>query len=206
MTSKILSAWDREFPRSLQQRHEWLLQRRTFLSGLLKASAVVPLLPVSGLLNGCDNGTQQTTFIEQQPWKTFAVVQLHLFPDDGDGPSAKDINAAHYLKFVLESPDIDPEERDFIYKGTNWLDGVANEQDGESFLKLSYEQQEKVLEKIVTSRAGENWLSYLILYILEALLTAPAYGSNPNGIGWNWLSHNPGFPLPPLNKRYPDLL
>ena len=49
---------------------------------------------------------------------------------------------------------------------------------------------------------GENWLSTLLLYIFEALLTDPVYGGNPNGIGWKWLGHNPGLPRPTADKRY----
>ncbi|MGB0495971.1 MAG: hypothetical protein ACPGJI_06415, partial [Kangiellaceae bacterium] len=32
-------------------------------------------------------------------------VQEHLFPNDGDGPSAKDINALEYLQWALTDPD-----------------------------------------------------------------------------------------------------
>ena len=40
---------------------------------------------------------------------------------------------------------------------------------------------------------------------LEALLTAPAYGGNTDGIGWRWLEYVPGFPLPGSGTRYPEL-
>jgi gluconate 2-dehydrogenase gamma chain len=44
----------------------------------------------------------------------------------------------------------------------------------------------------------------LLDYIMEALLTDPVYGGNPNSIGWQWLKHQPGFPRPttPLKRRY----
>jgi gluconate 2-dehydrogenase gamma chain len=41
---------------------------------------------------------------------------------------------------------------------------------------------------------------------MEALLTDPAYGGNPGGIGWRWLQHVPGYPRPPMDKIYPELL
>ena len=37
------------------------------------------------------------------------------------------------------------------------------------------------------------------------MLTPPSYGGNPNGIGWQWLEHQAGFPLPPAGKRYYEL-
>jgi gluconate 2-dehydrogenase gamma chain len=49
---------------------------------------------------------------------------------------------------------------------------------------------------------GKQWISTILRYILEALLTDPIYGGNPNAIGWKWLDHQPGFPRPPANKRY----
>ena len=63
-----------------------------------------------------------------------------------------------------------------------------------------------MLRRIAASPAGENWLSTLILYLMEALLTDPAYGGNPGGIGWRWLRHTPGYPRPTPDKTYPRLL
>ena len=37
------------------------------------------------------------------------------------------------------------------------------------------------------------------------MLAPPIYGGNPNGIGWQWLKHKPGFPLPEQGKRYYEL-
>ena len=53
-----------------------------------------------------------------------------------------------------------------------------------------------LLRQIAKSTAGENWLATLLSYIFEALLAAPIYGGNPGGVGWKWLQHQPGFPLP----------
>ena len=45
----------------------------------------------------------------------------------------------------------------------------------------------------------------LIGYIFEAMLAPPAYGGNPNGVGWQWLQHKAGYPLPKAGKRYYEL-
>jgi gluconate 2-dehydrogenase gamma chain len=37
------------------------------------------------------------------------------------------------------------------------------------------------------------------------MLSPPAYGGNPNGIGWQWLNHQPGFPLPEKGGRYYEI-
>ena len=75
-----------------------------------------------------------------------------------------------------------------------------------TFAELDDAKREQTLQRIAASEAGENWLSTLILYLMEALLTDPAYGGNPGGIGWRWLQHVPGYPRPPKGKTYPALL
>jgi gluconate 2-dehydrogenase gamma chain len=55
------------------------------------------------------------------------------------------------------------------------------------------------------TRWGRAWLSLLLYYIFEALLSDPVYGGNPGEIGWRWLEHQPGFPRPPADKIYGSL-
>ena len=59
-----------------------------------------------------------------------------------------------------------------------------------------------MLRQIEQSNAGQNWLSLLLTYLLEALLADPVYGGNPDGIGWQWLEHQSGFPRPPADKTW----
>ncbi len=63
-------------------------------------------------------------------------------------------------------------------------------------------QREALLRRIEQSRAGGNWLSLLLTYLLEALLADPVYGGNPDAIGWRWLEHQPGFPTPPADRTW----
>lgn len=130
-------------------------------------------------------------------------VQEHLFPKDGDGPSASDVNSFAYLEWALTDPDNASDgDGDFIKKGVGWLDGLAKQTQGDIFLKLSFEQQDKVLRQISKSSTGENWMSIIIYYIMEALLFDPVYGGNPDGVGWKWLEHQPGFPAPDSDTIY----
>jgi gluconate 2-dehydrogenase gamma chain len=70
------------------------------------------------------------------------------------------------------------------------------------FVDLTHEQKEQILRGISQSVAGENWLTTLLGYLFEAMLAPPAYGGNPQGIGWQWLQHQAGFPLPEQGQRY----
>jgi gluconate 2-dehydrogenase gamma chain len=129
--------------------------------------------------------------------QTIEQVQLKLFPDDGDGPSAKQLNALAYLQWALTDPDnAEDGDGEFVVKGVGWLDGLSQQTKGEQFIKLDTAQQDKILKQISQSSAGENWLSLLIYYLIEALTLDPIYGGNPDQIGWQWLKHQPGFPRP----------
>ena len=97
------------------------------------------------------------------------------------------------------------EEKEFIVKGVGWLNSFAKSEYSKMFVQLSFDEKELLLRGISRSSAGENWLNTLLNYIFEAMLTPPAYGGNPEGIGWQWLEHQAGFPLPDKGQRYFEL-
>lgn len=204
----LLKQWDASLTPEQHTRLAANLARRSFVVDSLKAAGALSLTPAWFLLSGCsDNRAQDQTSLSQiEPWYTFAATQQQLFPDDGDGPDAKAINATVYLKFVLEAPDTDPVDRKFLLEGVDWLNRLAIARYTGVFANCEPAERESLLREITRSETGERWLSYLLVYIFEALLSDPVYGGNPNGIGWQWLQHIPGFPRPPLNKRYIDLL
>jgi gluconate 2-dehydrogenase gamma chain len=176
------------------------ISRREFL----KLSASAGLL--AGFLESkpvfAKPASSETVFSEHQN-KTMLSVQQVLFPDDGDGPSASDLNALKYLHWALEDPnniaDGDPA---YLIKGLVSIDVFTEDLFGKKFIELTEKQQNDSLVKIEKSSFGENWLSLIIYYLMEALLLDPAYGGNPNGIGWQWLEHQPGFPRPNKSNTY----
>lgn len=172
--------------------------RRDFLKILTLAAASYP---VSALAEKRQLASQQTHSLNE-PWLTIAAVQQHLFPAEADSPGANDIQALHYLKNIMATPGFDKEEKTLIKNGVNWLNDLSKKQQGKKFIELDNELKEKLLRTIENSKAGQRWLSLLLTYLIEALLSDPVYGGNPNGIGWEWLQHQPGFPRPPAEKRY----
>jgi len=150
-------------------------------------------------------GLRNAAAAEYDPWPTLDAVTRHLLPSEPDSPGAAEIHALDYLRFVTGDPLVDREERDLILQGNQWLDQLSQERYQTVFPALSAEQKEQLLRQVARSTAGENWISTLLTYLFEALLTAPAYGGNPDGIGWLWLEYVPGFPLPVPGNRYPDL-
>ena len=177
------------------------ISRRQFVQrlGLLSAGMLLP-----AALTATTTAQKQPTPV-QAPWPTIAAVQENLFPAEPDSPGANDINAASYLKNLIEEPRFDRDERAFILNGPTWLNELAHDEHAKPFTQLTVAQQEQLLQRIAHSNAGENWLSLLLLYIFEALLSSPVYGGNPDGIGWRWLEHNPGFPQPTPANTYRKL-
>jgi len=178
--------------------------RRTFL---LRGGAV---LATAAALAGLPYAvrkklTRETSFVlfSPQQLETLSAVQEHLFPRGPDAPGAADINAAAYLEWAITAPGIDPDRRNTMVNGVDELQDASRERFDVLFTALDDEQREQLLRYLADkTRWGRAWLSLLLYYIFEALLSDPAYGSNPDEIGWQWLEHQPGFPRPSADKIY----
>lgn len=146
----------------------------------------------------------------QEPWLTIDEVQQILLPPGADpktdGPGSRQIRALAYLQTATTLPQFDPDTTQFLHNGVEWLNELCQSRTGQDFVSLETATQQQMLEQIAKSRAGENWLSTLLTYILEAMLSAPAYGVNPDGVGWHWLKHQPGHPLPTEQTLWYQLL
>ena len=174
------------------------ISRRRFLKSAAMSSALTAL-PSFTLSATSDID------LSQEPWQTLDTVMQHLLPSSDSGPGASDIMAINYLANVINEQPIEEEEKQFIKNGVGWLNGFTEKNHQKKFAALSKEDKQAALQAISRSRAGENWLSTLISYIFEAMLAPESYGGNPNGIGWKWLNHKPGFPMPEKGKRYYEL-
>ncbi len=199
-TKKTLCAEKGLTENDLSDWHQYLISRRQFLI----TSAGGSLAAVFPLSSEAINGKKSATKLN--PWPILDRLQQHLFPTEVNAPGARQINALGYLKFVVTDTTLDANSREFISRGTVWLEGMTQRMYKQSFINLNTIKRERVLQRIILSQAGENWISTLMLYLTEALLTDPIYGGNTQQIGWKWLQHIPGFPRPPLDKTFPQLL
>jgi len=182
--------------------------RREFIIRLGLLGSLALTFPASALAELRQEKSNQPIpdWANTPDWRTLAQVQEILFPAGEDIPGAADIGASIYLHTAIENPDADGEDREFVYQGIGWLNDLTRERHKKTFLQLTATQQEAIIEVIVQSRAGRNWISLLLTYIIEALLADPVYGGNRNGIGWQWLQHQPGYPVPPADKTWDQLL
>ena len=191
------------FAESVNRRAFFKTSSALFL--LLAASSGVTLTSEQQLSPESPQPFAESTYFSKDQRQVLDAVQMLLFPDDGNGPSARDINAIAYLDYAMTDPDnINDGDPSFIANGIGWLNDLCQRTYSTQFIRLSVAQQENMLQKIATSNAGENWLSLLMYYLTEALMLDPIYGGNPKQIGWQWLQHQPGFPRPVTGKTYRD--
>lgn len=180
------------------------LSRRAFVlrgSGALAASTAFSSLP-QVLGDELSGEPEFSTFSEKQK-KIVSAVQQHLFPKAIDSPGAQDINALPFLQFVIAQADFSADSRNFIINSAQSLEEASMERFDLSFAALDFVRKERLLRYLADdTRWGKNWLSLILYYIFEALLADPVYGCNPDGIGWQWLEHQAGFPRPPVDKLY----
>ena len=179
-----------------------LINRRQFIQLLTALGAGWPIAGSAvnkAVLGKIDNEVYKNL---QDPWLTLSEVQEHLFPADKTSPGARDINALRFLRNMLEAPDVDTEEKKFITQGVGWLNDLSVKNHQKAFRQLSAKNKESVLRTIEGSRAGSRWLSFMMTYLIEALLSDPVYGGNKHSKGWKWLEHTPGFPTPSVDKVY----
>ena len=194
------------------------MDRRAFIlrsSGTLAAVSVPAFTPltassaVKAVLPQCDKANEISTSpvrnFKEEDWLTIATVQNHLFPSEPDSPGSVEINALTYLHDYLNNPVTDSNDIEFLLSGTRLLQTFSKQKNTDNnvpFSDLSIEQRELLLREFEKEPEGRRWLVNILNYILEALLTDPVYGGNPNGVGWKWLEHRAGDPHPPANKRY----
>lgn len=131
------------------------------------------------------------------------ATAYHLYPASPLGFGIQELDLTSYLAFVLEDERIAKEDRDYLLRGGTWIEEQAHEDFKKSFLILTVNEKERLLQNIITFKWGENYINYLFTYIFEAIFSAPIYGSNIEKIGWQWSGHNPGFPQP---KKVEDII
>jgi len=134
-------------------------------------------------------------------WDVIALIQEHLLPSESNSPGAKDINALSYFQSVLTAPRHESADRTFLLQGLKEIEARAHKNWQHHFFTLDHNQRESLLRDYEKTRDGRTWLRVLLNYLMEALLTDPVYSGNPNGIGWQWLQHTPGFPRPPHKQQ-----
>lgn len=202
MTKENRKYKSKYIPDTIKDSDAWQLSRKKFMGGMLMGGFLASLLPTVSILG---KSIIEIEILSQNQFSIVASVQKILFPSDGDGPGAYDVMADKYLLWVLSDERMDPEEKDYIIDGIGWVDETAEENFSKSYNKLSQSEKETLIDDISNESWGSSWLSVILTFIFEALLSDPQYGGNPDKIGWDWLHHNPGYPRPTKLLLYPEI-
>lgn len=177
------------------------MKRREFLIATAGFALSVSLAKANTLPSVSIQAHPQTGFNSEQ-WQTLDQILNHLFPSETNAPGAKDVYATAWLHNALLDKKLPKTLIPQLQQGLIDLENIAKSTFKTTLIQLDSKQLENTLQQLQQTRSGRAWIREIMRYIFEALLTAPVYGGNPNQIGWKWLKHQPGFPLPTPDKRY----
>ncbi|AXH16195.1 hypothetical protein CP985_00350 [Malaciobacter mytili LMG 24559] len=125
------------------------------------------------------------------PWIIIEEVFEVLFPKTNNMPSSKEFGALNYLYQNSKEKSFDKSDLEYLLQGA--LDFNSS---FPLFLKASKKQKEEIIQEVSLNSYGESWLSLLIYYGIEAMLSDPIYGGNKNEIGYKALNFQAGNPKP----------
>jgi len=118
-------------------------------------------------------------------WDILEKTLSHLFPN------IEEFNMMNFIKLATNNHYFNKNDLKFIINGTKIvLKKNAN------YMDLEKDKVEYLLRDFELSSFGQRWLSLLIYYGLESMLSDPIYGGNKNSNGWKQFSHNAGVPRP----------
>ncbi len=155
--------------------------RRVFITSSIISGTILVLMPQYSI-----------SPIDIKPFKIIQAIQDVLFPKGLEAPSALEFGATNYLLRVSSHSSFVEFDLKFLIYGTNLL--IEEERD---FLSMNAIDKDKALKNFISkSQKNKNWLSLLLYYTIEALLSDPIYGGNRDELGWRWLGHHSGKPKP----------
>ena len=188
--------------------YQWEMSRKDFLSSLLAVGAVASL----SFLTSCETKESKEVSrdfdcspLSKNQLKVLQAFQLILFPEEGRGPSALDVNADKWFVYTLNEKRVPQRDKDFFTEHLNGLNDFSKEKHAKSFDTLSRLKQEELVALFFENGTQKRWGSRMLSLIFEALLLDPIYGVNPDKVGWKWLGHNPGLPRPTAETKYPEI-
>lgn len=189
----------------IEQLQHWQTNRRQ----VIKAAILAGTLSQLSFLQACAANEPAETgndLLDANQVAILKSVLQILFPDDGNGPGIDDLHAFEYVMWVLHDAGAYKKYRNLAIEGIAWADEQSLALNKQKYLDLDQAGREKLIAALNETAYGTEWLSILLTYILEALLLDPIYGGNPDGIGWKWLNHTPGFPQATEPLRYENIL
>jgi gluconate 2-dehydrogenase gamma chain len=177
---------------------KWETNRRSFLRAALVAGAASQLAWFTSCSKQLEEANDYLTAEQSTVLKSILLI---IFPSDGNGPSADDLNTFGYVMWSLADTFKFQEDKDYIIEGLDWASEKSQELYFDKYSNLDQEQKEALVKQFVDLKWGKNWMSVMVTLTMESVLLDPLYGGNVDEQGWNWLEHKPGLPRPTEKTR-----
>lgn len=124
---------------------------------------------------------------------TLEAIVARLIPSDLNGPGAPEARAAHYIDRALGGALAS--SRPAYAAGLAAIEQYARTTKGESFVKLSPENQDAVLTEMERNAAtgftpnSATFFNLVRDHTLQGMFCDPYYGGNANFVGWDLLGY-----------------
>lgn len=189
---------EKMIPANMAQMEHWELNRRSFLRTALLAGAASQI----AWFTSCSTQLEvRNEFLTAEQSTILKSVLMIIFPDDGNGPSADDLNSFGYILWSLGNEYDPTQDKEFIINGLDWTNEFAIENFNDNYYDLSESDKANVIASIQEEKWGKNWMSVMVTLVLESLVLDPIYGGNKDEKGWEWLEHEAGSPRPTEGTR-----
>lgn len=194
---------ERHIPSIYDKMAEWETNRRSFLRAAMVAGAASQIAWFTSCSKQLEKENNYLTAEQSTILKSILMI---IFPEDGNGPSAEDLNSFGYIIWLFSDKYFPQEEKDFIKEGLDWADEQASSIYSKKYVELEQQQHESLVALFVSHSFGKKWMNVMVSLTLESLLLDPIYGGNVNEAGWKWLDHVPGLPRPSEENTFDAML
>lgn len=115
-----------------------------------------------------------------------------IFPKTTTMPSAKEFNAIQYLISNINHKTFLKEDKDLLLQGS-----IDFKSSFPEFFTLQANEKLIFLQDIQKNNSyAKNWLSKIVYYGIEAMLSDPIYSGNTKEIAWKSINHKVPYPRP----------
>jgi gluconate 2-dehydrogenase gamma chain len=199
MSTKHSSEKEINVPDTFANIEHWETNRRSFLRAALIAGAASQIAWFTSCSTELEAANDYLTAEQSTILKS---IQEIIWPNDGNGPSADDLNTFGYTLWVFGNNYNKHEDRKYLIEGLNWADETSQEIYFKKYVALDQEEKDAITEKFTKLNWGKNWMSIMVTLVMESVLLDPIYGGNKNEAGWKWLEHKAGIPRPTEETRF----
>jgi gluconate 2-dehydrogenase gamma chain len=190
-------------PDSFKNLDKWETNRRSFLRAAIVAGAASQI----AWFTSCSTELEKSNeYLSAEQSTILKSILLIIFPNDGIGPSADDLNTFGYVMWNLSNEYNKRDENDYIIEGIDWANEKAFEIYGSKYFELNQDEKEILVAQFVELDWGKTWMSVMVTFTLESALLDPIYGGNVDEAGWLWLDHKSGMPRPNDTTRVESFL